>query len=307
MAVSQTNAYKLQKRQYYKTTTREGMFVYDFVKTKYPAIYHEAATMYNLINQSYSNKPNLRKTLEYRLWKNEIAKANNQPITPIPRQRNQVHGHMQYPSISIETTTTENIEPILQPNIPGETTTTENIEPILQPNIPGETTTTENVDPILQLNIPGETTTTTENTVPQGSTPQKENQAIHKLLTGNQMQLTIPLIRFPPLAETIQSSASPTAVVEEDDQGILTAAAQEITMQEGDQPEVIDPSLFDQISPEMMDRLISELQSDPNLKSIMDDVQNSMEREANIEEELIGLTIDLPELEDPLEEESVFW
>ena len=266
---------------------REGMFVSDYVKTKYQTIYHEAAMLYNQINQSYPQKPDLRKTVEYRRWKNRIAAANNQPTTPIPRQRNQVRVHMLHPNIAIGTTTAENTVHMLHPNIPSETTTA-------------------------------------ENTVPQGPPPPTENQATDKRIAGKQMQLTIPLMQFSPFPKTIQPSASPGAVMEEDDQGILAsasqeitveegdqgilaAASQEITTEEGDQPEVIDPSLFDQISPEIMDRLISELQRDPNLKSIMDDVQNSVEEEANIEEELIGLTIDLPELEDPLEEESIFW
>ena len=266
---------------------REGMFVSDYVKTKYQTIYHEAAMLYNQINQSHPRKPDLRKTVEYRRWKNRIAAANNQPTTPIPRQRNQVRVHMLHPNIAIGTTTAENTVHMLHPNIASETTTA-------------------------------------ENTVPQGPPPPTENQATDKRIAGKQMQLTIPLMQFSAFPKTIQPSASPGAVmeegdqgilasasqeitVEEGDQGILASASQEITTEEGDQPEVIDPSLFDQISPEIMDRLISELQRDPNLKSIMDDVQNSVEEEVNIEEELIGLTIDLPELEDPLEEESIFW
>ena len=271
MAASKTNAYKSQKRKYYKAITREGMFVADFVKTKYPKIYQEAATMYNIINQKHSNKPNIRKTLEYRQWKNQIAKENNMPVTPIPRQRNMIYSHMEYPNMQIEN--------------PGEI-----------PNIPDETTTS-----------------TTENTVPQSPSPLKD-----KRLAGNQMELKIPLIQFPPLTQRSQPAASPAAVVEED-QGILTSAVQDITMGESHQLEVINPSLFNEIPTEMMDNLIRELQRDPNLKSIMEEVETSMEEvetsmeevetsmEEIIEEEIIGLTVDIPELEDPLEEESVFW
>ena len=71
--------------------------------------------------------------------------------------------------------------------------------------------------------------------------------------------------------------------------------------QEGDQ--TMDPSILDQISPEVVEKIIRELQLDPELKDMMDDVQ----QEINTEEELVGLEIDLPELDDLIEEELQMW
>ena len=242
MAVSRTNAYKVEKRQYYKTTTREGMFVADFVKTKYPEIYQEAAILYNRINQNHPNKPNIRKTLEYRMWKNEIAEANNQPTTPIPRQRNQLNKQLLYPSMPIGPITTGNIT--------------------------------------LQSGSSDETAT--ENT--PGPSSQKETHQ----LSDRQMVLTIPLIPYPNTPKSIQR---PTEILE--------TAYTESIVEEGDQQEILDPSLIDVVPADVVEKIIAELRQDPCLNDIMLD----MEKQLTTQEELVGLEVDVPDIHDPLEEE----
>ena len=80
-------------------------------------------------------------------------------------------------------------------------------------------------------------------------------------------------------------------------------------MDEGDQ--TFNPSLISEIPPEVIEKIITELQNDPNLKDLMDDVETQInhENQSNTEEELIGLNIDVDDLCDPLEEElmNIFW
>ena len=254
------------------------MFVADFVKTKYPEVYQEAAIMYNRINQSHPNKPNIRKTFEYRMWKNEIAKANNQPTIPIPRQRNQFNRQLSYPNMPTGPTTTENIT--LQSDSSDETAT-ENIT--LQSDSSDETAT-ENIT--LQSDSSDETAT--ENT--SGPSPQKETHQ----LAGKQMMLTIPLMPYPTTPKSIQS---PTKVLE--------TAYTETIVEEGDQQETLDPSLIDVVPADVVEKIIAELHQDPCLKDIMLD----MEKQLTTEEELVGLEVDVPDIYDPLEEEleNMYW
>ena len=321
MAISQTNAYKLEKRQYYKITTREGLFVADFVKTKYPEIYQESAMLYNRINQIHPNKPNIRKTIEYRTWKNQIAEANNQPTKPIPRQRNQLNKHLLYPNMSTGPTTTENITP---QSDSSDESATENITP-----------QTDSSDQ-----------TATENT--PGPSSRKETHQ----LAGKQMMLTIPLIPYPNTPKSIQSptkileTAYTESIVEEGDQQeildpslldvvpddvvdkiiaelhqdpclkdlipypntpksiqsptkILETAYTESIVEEGDQQEILDPSLLDVVPDDVVDKIIAELHQDPCLKDIMLD----MEKQLTTQEELVGLEVDVPDIYDPLEDE----
>ena len=258
MAMSQSNQYKNEKRNRYKMLAREAMFIEEYVQIKYKDIYQEAASMYNQINQNNTMKPDLRKTVEFRRWKNTIAAANNQPLTPVPRQKPYIYNRTVYRNIPMDTTTT-----ISPQQITGS-----------PPDIP-----VSNRSP-------------TESPVPQNT----NEKQIDARVTGRTMCLNIPLMQIPAAHKSIQPP-----------EGILTAATKETVMEEGDQTEDLDPTIFDQLSPEIMENLINQLQADPNLKSLMDNIENNVEQEANIEEELIGLTIDLPELHDPLEEESMFW
>ena len=107
MADTKSNAYKNEKRNYYKALTREGTFICEYVQTKYKEIYHEAASMYNEINKIYPQKPNLRKTVEFRAWKNRIAAANGEATTPIPRPKDYIYNRTKYRDIKMGTHTTE--------------------------------------------------------------------------------------------------------------------------------------------------------------------------------------------------------
>ena len=243
MAVSQSNAYKNEKRNRHKTLNREGMFIAEYVQIKYKAIYHEAATLYNEINKKHPQKPDLRKSTEFRQWKNDMAISNNESTTPIPRQKEYKYVRMMHRDIILNSTTSE-------------------------------------------MSIAAETPS--ERPVP---TPPEENHQIDGRIAGMTMCLNIPLMQM----------SSPHSSV---------LASEEIVMEEGDQTldpssidQALDPSILDQIAPETIEKIIRELQSDPGLKDIMDAVQ----QEINTEEELIGLTVDLPELDDPLEEELMCW
>ena len=86
-------------------------------------------------------------------------------------------------------------------------------------------------------------------------------------------------------------------------------------IQEGEQPQMhvseegaplenIDPSLMDVVPPDVVEKIIADLQRDPSLKQIMDDLENEY-----VHEEIMGLEIDIPDLQDPLEDEleNLLW
>ena len=256
MAKAQSNAYKNERRNQAKILTREALFINEYLQTKYKNIYNEAATFYNEINKKYAKKPDLRRTTEFRLWKNCVTAAKGQPVANIPRQKQYSYNRTQYRDIAI---------------------------------------------------------------TPSTEMP-KENRNPNNLLT---MCLNIPLIPMP------QHNTTNGIVMQKDDQStdppavdqvspeilgkiINDSVSTETVMQEGDQTAtpiideddlLIDPSITDELMPEIVAKIINDLQSDPCMKDLMDGVENNI----NIEEELPELEIDLPEPNDPLEEESVFW
>ena len=100
MAVSYTKEYKDRKKLEYKINVRQGIFITDYVKTKYSKIFQEAAELYNTISSKYPCKPNLLKTYQYRKWKNEILTENHRPTRHVPKQRDRYYQTTHYPQIS---------------------------------------------------------------------------------------------------------------------------------------------------------------------------------------------------------------
>ena len=253
MAVSQSNVYKNQRRNETKVLTRESIFVNEYVKTKYKDIYSEAASLYNHINKKYPQKPDLRKSPEFREWKNSVAASNGQPRTHVPRQKDYKYNRTQYRDMKLITETSRKESNQLN----GSLTMCLNIPLMTSPRIVAEETVTQQPDQPIDPSTPHQTLLVMQegdqHTAP--STPQQPDEPMEP--------------------STPQQTLS-------------------VTQQ-------CDPSILDQIPPETIEKIINELRNDPHLKDMMDDV------EQRIEEEIVGLEVDIPELDDLLEEELQLW
>ena len=228
MAASQTNAYKNTRREIAKSLSRQGMFISEYIQFKYKDLYREAGMMYNELNKQYPHKPDLRKTKEFRHWKNEMAKANGERPSYIPREKKYQYKRTAYWDIVLED---------------SETT----------PEAPSRTS-----DKIMCLNIP--------------------------------------------LLDASNYKPSQQTIIEEGDQ-----SANQEDDQTADIDQVMAPSILDGIATETIQRIIQELRADPNLRDIMEDIDQEISTTEDVEEEIIGLEVDLPELYDPLEEELDLW
>ena len=66
----------------------------------------------------------------------------------------------------------------------------------------------------------------------------------------------------------------------------------------------LEPSLHEEISPEIIQNIINELRQDPGLKDIMTSVEEQLELEQ------VGMEVDIPDQDDRLEaelEDMIFW
>ena len=108
------------------------------------------------------------------------------------------------------------------------------------------------------------------------------------------MQLKIPLIPSSNISKAIQDS-----------QKIVEVAYTETVLDEGNPTEMLSSSILDEVPQEIIDKIVADLRQDPGLNDIMTDIENQM----HVEEEILGLNIDIPDLVDPLEEElqNIFW
>ena len=229
MAGTQSKEYKNARREITKTLTRQGMFIAEYVQCKYKETYKEAANMYNQLNNRYPCKPDLRKTKEFRDWKNTMAEAGGQSPKHIPRgkKKGYIYKRTAYWNITLDDEQTK----------PSHTSD----------KVAETSQTSKPPDKVMCLNIP-----------------------------------------------LLNASAY--------------TATQQVTVEEGDQTDMdMDPSILDGISQETLHKIIEELQADPNLRDIMNDIEHEIHASEDIEEEIVGLEVDLPELYDPLQEESIFW
>ena len=249
MADCKSNEYKNLNRNYNKSLTRQAIFINDYLKTKYHTIYVEAATFYNQLNENHPRKPDLRKSIEYRRWKNQIAVQNNTPTTPIPRQKTKNYVHMVHPNITLDSATSSHTSPS-----------------------PIDLSAMEVTIDQIQLSAQ--------------NPPPVKNHA-DKRLNGMELQLSIPLLQ------------NPKSTTKTRPEQVISTAYEETVISEGEQ--TIDPSILDTVSPETIQEIIRELQNDPGLSNIIEEIPDLTVDIPELDDLLVDL--DLPELDDPLEDE----
>ena len=283
MATSRTKTYKIQKRIERKGLIRQSIFISEYVQRKYPDLYHEAASMYNEINVKYPKKPDLRKCTEFRKWKNTIAVSKGQSASIIPREKQYKYNRTEYSNIVLNPT---NESPIESP-----TTQQENgylNQPLTQRimclNIPLMPPPCDSTSYEITIEEPNQTT---DPSTPQEPATQEPNQ------TTDPSTPQEPATQEP--NQTTDSSTPQEPATQEPNQTTDPSTPQEPAEQ------CMDPSIMDQIAPEIIEKIIQELRLDPNLKDLMDDVQSE------VEEEIIGLEVDVPELDYLMDQDLMFW
>ena len=242
---------KKQQRRENTTKKRQDQFITDYVYHKYGAIYNEAAQFYNILNQRYPKKYDLRKNEEYRKWKKQVT-GQPEKIT----QKYLIPSHP-----CIQNSIAIHPESILTVVYDEQESTHEN---------PEQDETVPDEDP--EQNESDSDEDPEQNKMVSDEDP--------KIVYGDNMQLKIPLLKLP---------AKPSVTTE-----TLQTVTEEI-LQESDQ---IEPSLYDEIDQEVIEKIIAELRNEPELQ----DVFSGIEQQLEIEQ--IGMEIDIPEdirLEDELE------
>ena len=298
---------KRETRTKQRCKEREELFISDYIKHKYPDVYGEAARVYELLTNHYPNKIDIRKTAEHKAWKITNT-ANLHPAFNIrqtviipPNAQVRIFFPEQNPEPSATTEQSPNPEPSAtteqSPN-PEPSATTEqppNPEPSAtteQPPNPEPSATTEqspNPEPSTSTEQspnpePSATTEQSPNPEPSASieppTPEPitpEPQAspepptppkpTGKATYADNMRLIIPLLK-PPVKHP----------------GLITETLEIVTEEilQGDQ----QPTSMEQIDPQIMEQLISELRADPDLKDKFADIEQEMDIDIDMDTRL---------------------
>ena len=264
-------AKKRERRIIQRSREREEIFICDYVKHKWPAMYGEAAHVYQELTKKYPNKTDLRKTPEHKAWKITNAYSTyitGQSVTIPPYTQATLY----FPQQNTETSTI--------PQHPPDTETSTipqhppNTEPLPIPQHP------PNTEPLPTPEHPPNTEPSTIPTPEPQASPEPPTPS--KPMYTDNMQLIIPLLK-PPVKHP----------------GLITQTLEIITEEtlQGDQQH----TNIDQIDPQIVEQLIAELRADPDLKDIFTDIEQQFQQE---QEQGMDIDIDIgmdTRLEDELE------
>ena len=275
---------RLQKRRERwrknRNTEKEDQLMIDYVRHKYAAIYEEAVRVCNHIVKKYPEKNDLRKTQEHKIWLSNdsttihpIFNSISPSTSALPESQTlTIIARPLLPTTIANPQTTTTILPNPEPSSP---------EPqIPEPPIP-ELSIPE--PPIPELSIPEPPTP--ELSIPEQLNPEPPSpktpippKSKGKISYTDNMQLIIPLLKSP-----VKQS------------GVITETLEIITEEiiQGDEHQVVE-----QLDPQTMEQLVSELRADPDLKDIFADIEQQLELE--------GLDIDI-DMDTRLEDELENW
>ena len=293
-----------EQRIHLKTLTRKANFIAEYVEIKYANVYSEALHFFDTLNAAHPVKSDLRKTKEFRDWKTymkgERPKKRQKRIynyvknAPEQYEKQWQQLFQESGSLCPQSTDQEPKSPWLQasneePESPRSQTPQES-ERMSSPatDNPGTPQTPQTPQASERMSSPATDNPGTPQTpqTPQGSermpSPATDNPGTPATPREcerykDNMILRIPLLQSP-------QNSTPT---------VTTETVEIVTEQ-------IEPITFDDIPPQRMEELITELQKDPDINELFDDLQAQMEFQE------LGLDIDIDE-NYPLENELEFW
>ena len=292
MSSQEKNALQRARRREKQSKIRQALVITDYVYAKYSAIYQEAAEYYNELNSLYPMKSDLTRCDEFKALK---MIENGAPI------RIRKYNKVRHANIPLEQRFEIPVQPLEQPE--SSTSTVQPVEleqrfeipvqPLEQPESSTSTVQSAELEqrfeiPVQPLEQPESSTSTVQSVEQSESSTSTVQPTVEKV-----MELKIPLLKTSVVTQTLQIHTEETI-----QENPLTVAA-EVTIQE---TPTFHPSLMDEIPQNVIDRIVSELREDPELKTIMTKI------EEDIEFEQLGMELDIP-IDDRLENdlENLIW
>ena len=250
MGESQAALSKKEQRREGRTKVRQALFIHDYIFHKYYDIYEEAAQLYNRINEIYPKKPDLRRTEEFKDWKRDVMGQ----IKTVRRENKKKRRPYVFPShVNI---------PIAKRVDPNDSFTMivppESSNKVMQLRIPlmrplTGTVTEEVLEP--------ETLQTTRQTLTEEVLEPETLQTTRQTLTEEVLE--------PETLQTTRQTVTEEVLEPETLQTTRQTATEEV-LEEGIGG--LEPSLHEEISPEIIQKIVEELQADPEIKTIMTDI-----------------------------------
>ena len=311
------------KRRERQSKVRQALLINEYVYTKYFTIYQEAALYYNQLNSLHPSKSDLRKCDEFKVWKKDTSGYpirvtrryhkvchSNIPVEQHPEltvqadlseQQHQLSVQAESPDLSeqqhqlsVQAESPDLSEQQLELSVQAESPdlSEQQLELSVQADLseqhPELTVQADLSEQHPELTVQAESPDLSEQQLElsvQAESPDLSEQTANP---GEKvMQLKIPLMTPSVVTETLQILTQETI-----QENPLQVAAEGITQE----TPTIHPSIQEELPQDIIDRIINELREDPELKTIMTDIEQDLEFEQ------VGMELDVSE-DDRLEKE----
>ena len=249
MAARQIVQRRKEQRRQNRTKIRQALLVNDYIYHKYFNVYQEAAQFYNEVNHKYPTKYDLRRTDEFKAWKMAVTGQAVRIRTKLPKPS---HLNIQMPNC---------INPESSFTVIYDKGQVSNPEQNEQPASPESEQNEQPASPESEQNEQPASPESEQNE--QSASPESEQMKGEKI-----MQLRIPLMEPPT---------------------VTTQTLQVVTEEILQESTTLYPSLHEEIAPEVIERIISELRQDPDLQTVMTGIEQDLEFQQ------LGSDIDIPE------------
>ena len=282
----------------------------------------DAAKLFNQINALYPNKPDLRKTKEFINWKRDLhglpgidKRERRKPIRPVIYQPICVNNCMTQPQ-SVQSVSEKVMElriplintPRIRETLLQQGTDISNDEVLdegtSEPSFPEQVTDSSN-DEVLDQG-------TSEPSFPEHVTDITNDEVLDQSTTQPSTFGDIPPDTVQKIITELRADSA-IANIMDDFEAFENGISNDEVLDEG----TIHPAAFDDIPPDTVQKIITELRADPAIANIMDDVvtdiNNGDAEQSEIHEAQSEFDFDLGmeiEIDDRLErelEDTVYW
>ena len=282
------------KRRERQSKVRQALLINEYVYTKYFTIYQEAAQYYNQLNSLHPTKSDLRKCDEFKAWKMD---TNGYPIRVTRRYNKVCHSNIpveQHPELTVQADLSEQHPELTVQADLSEQHPELTVQADLSEQHPELTVQADLSEQHPELTVQADLSEQHPELTVQAESPDLSEQQ-HQLSvqaespdlseqTANPgekvMQLKIPLMTPSVVTETLQILTQETI-----QENPLQVAAEGITQE----TPTIHPSIQEELPQDIIDRIINDLREDPELKTIMTDIEQDLEFEQ------VGMELDVSE------------
>ena len=273
-----------EQRRLNRSKVRQVLLMVNYVQYKHFGIYAEAVEFYNTLNSYYPTRYDLRKTEKYKEWKMQVTGQTRR----IPKRLRPTHPNIKSilnpespytgesePSTPIEINPESRITVRVdsQPSSPDPSEEPSSPDPSEEPSSPDPSEEPSSPDPSEEPSNPSEE-------------PASAAESRKHAYTDN-LQLRIPLITHKPKTPTNRCTVSTET---------LQTVTEEIL-----EESILQPSLYDELAPELVDKIIEDLQSEPDLKDMFTSIEQQLEFEQ------LGMNIDIDIEDNALDIELDQW